>query len=377
MKNLLIAMLAATVSCGLTGCSVASPNAGHTAVWVEKPLFFGHGGVNPTPVTTGRSYGWVTSDAIDVDMLPQRIDMEFDDMMTRSGVPVSFHVVMTFKVTDPVKLVAQYGADRDDKGNWGFWDRNLDQPIRIAVRDSVKKRDMQEMAIDQSAADAVGKEVNEAANEIVAKSGVPIMFAPDGVNVGRVNPPDAIKNQRVETAAQEQRAITEQQTKLAEDQRKAAEQSRAAADNAYRQAMQLSPGQFLQLERIKMQRDVCAHGGTNCTFFIGGGASPVSMSVGSDLEQLRKLCRREFCWHPTLSAGKRGKDGARKSAVRAKMLLGPDTDVNGRQKDSFPDQVYTPVSGSAGKSSGCSLSRLAASARRRPATPIRLTTSSD
>jgi hypothetical protein len=31
----------------------------------------------------------------------------------------------------------------------------------------------------------------------------------------------------------------------------------------------------LQLERIKMQRDVCAHGGTNCTFFIGGGASPV------------------------------------------------------------------------------------------------------
>jgi hypothetical protein len=38
--------------------------------------------------------------------------------------------------------------------------------------------------------------------------------------------------------------------------------------------MQLSPDQFLQLERIKMQRDVCAHGST-CTFFIGGGVSPV------------------------------------------------------------------------------------------------------
>ena len=45
-------------------------------------------------------------------------------------------------------------------------------------------------------------------------------------------------------------------------------------DHAYREAMQLSPDQFLQLERIKMQRDVCAHG-TTCTFFIGGGASPV------------------------------------------------------------------------------------------------------
>jgi hypothetical protein len=148
----------------------------------------------------------------------------------------------------------------------------VDQPLRTAVRDSVKKRDMQEMAISQTAADDVGKEVSTAAIQIVQQTGVPILFS--AINVGRVNPPDAIKNQRIETAAQEQRAITEQQTKLAEDQRKAAEQSRAAADNAYREAMQLSPDQFLQLERIKMQRDVCAHG-TTCTFFIGGGASPV------------------------------------------------------------------------------------------------------
>jgi hypothetical protein len=107
----------------------------------------------------------------------------------------------------------------------------------------------------------------------VGQTGVPILFS--AINVGRVNPPDAIKNQRIETAAQEQRAITMQQTKLAEDQRKAAEQSRASADNAYREAMQLSPDQFLQLERIKMQREVCAEGKSVCTFFIGGGPNPV------------------------------------------------------------------------------------------------------
>jgi hypothetical protein len=273
--NMIVGLLSAAIL-GLTGCTVASPNAGHEVVWMEKPLFFGHGGVDQTPVMAGREYGAITSDAIDVEMLPQRVDMEFDDMMTSSGVPVSFHVVATFKVTDPVRLVSGFGADRDDKGNWGFWTRNLDQPMSNAVRDAVKKRDMQEMAISQTAADAVGQEVNAAAVNIVQKLGVPIVFT--AVNVGRVNPPDAIKNQRIETAAQEQRAITEQQTKLAEDQRKAAEQSRAAADNAYREAMQLSPDQFLQLERIKMQRDVCAHGGT-CTFFIGGGASPV-LDVG-------------------------------------------------------------------------------------------------
>jgi hypothetical protein len=150
--------------------------------------------------------------------------------------------------------------------------------LRNAVRDSVKKRDMQEMAISQTAADAVGNEVSAAAINIVQRTGVPIIIT--AINVGRVNPPDAIKNQRIETAAQEQRAITEQQTKLAEDQRKAAEQSRASADNAYREAMQLSPDQFLQLERIKMQRDVCAWQKGNCTFFIGGGPSPVFETGG-------------------------------------------------------------------------------------------------
>jgi hypothetical protein len=273
MKRAIVAAFGIFVVSGLVGCSVASPNAGHEAVWMEKPMFFGHGGVDQTPVMAGREYGAMTSDAIDVDMLPQRVDMEFDDMMTSSGVPVSFHVVATFRVTDPVKLVSQFGADRDEK-NWGFWTRNLDQPMSNAVRDAVKKRDMQEMAISQTAADAVGQEVNAAAINIVQKLGVPIVFT--AVNVGRVNPPDAIKNQRIETAAQEQRAITMQQTKLAEDQRKAAEQSRASADNAYREAMQLSPDQFLQLERIKMQIEVCGHQGSNCTFFIGGNVTPVN-----------------------------------------------------------------------------------------------------
>jgi hypothetical protein len=94
------------------------------------------------------------------------------------------------------------------------------------------------------------------------------------ITVGKANPPDSIKHQRVETATQQQRVLTEGQRKLAEDSRKQAEKSRADADNAYRQAMQLSPGQFLQLETIKMQRDVCAK--AECTFiFPGASATPV------------------------------------------------------------------------------------------------------
>ena len=90
------------------------------------------------------------------------------------------------------------------------------------------------------------------------------------MTVGRANPPDAIKNQRVETAAQEQRVQTEKQIKLAEDQRKSAEESRAAADNAYRQAIGLSPEQYVQLKRIEMELKVCTDG--KCTFIDNAGS---------------------------------------------------------------------------------------------------------
>ncbi len=92
------------------------------------------------------------------------------------------------------------------------------------------------------------------------------------MTVGRANPPDAIKSQRIETAAQEQRVQTEKEIKLAEDQRKSAEESRAAADNAYRQAIGLSPEQYVELKRIEMEVKVCGDG--KCTFIVNGGATP-------------------------------------------------------------------------------------------------------
>jgi regulator of protease activity HflC (stomatin/prohibitin superfamily) len=278
MKKIMSFLLLVTMLFIFSGCTKVEPQNGEEAVWLMHPYLFGHGGVDPIPVKAGLSWGALTSQGIIVSVLPQRVDMSFDDMMTKSGVPVDFHVVITFRILDSVALVNNFGADinKDKDGNesYGFWIRNLDQPIRTAVRDSVKKREMQEMAIDQSAADVVGQEVKLAAIALVQKLKLPIELM--DVNVGRVNPPDAIKTQRIETATQEQRRITEQQRKLAEDQRRAAEISRAAADNAYREAIGMNQEQFLRLETIKMQDRVCTVKGSNCIFLIGGtGVNPI------------------------------------------------------------------------------------------------------
>jgi regulator of protease activity HflC (stomatin/prohibitin superfamily) len=141
------------------------------------------------------------------------------------------------------------------------------------VRQAVRKRGMNETAISTTALDAIDAEIKTDLAAFLVDKALPVKLVT--MTVGRANPPDSIKHQRIETATQEQRIQTEKQMKLAEDQRMAAEQSRASADNAYREAMHLSPEQFIQLETIKMQGLVCGPQGKAACTFIQNGAAPV------------------------------------------------------------------------------------------------------
>lgn len=262
-----------------TGCTSVAPDPGQEAVLTRKPILFGHGGVDPKPIQPGRTFVAWTTYASYVDMKPQRVDMVFDDLMTSSGVPIDFHAVFSYQVLDSVKLVERFGADytSDNPRVPGWFVRNLDQPFRTAVRDSVKKRDMQAMAITAAAAEEVDAEVTTHLEQLIKDTGVPVKLI--DLSLGRANPPDAIKHQRIDTATQEQRIITEQQRKLAEDQRKLAEESRAAADAAYNLRMNaagganLPPELSLRLREIEMKREVCAR--ANCTFWFGEQPAPV------------------------------------------------------------------------------------------------------
>jgi hypothetical protein len=98
---------------------------------------------------------------------------------------------------------------------------------------------MNETAISTTALDAIDGGIRDGLIAFMKEKALPVKLIT--MTVGRANPPDAIKNQRIETAAQEQRIQTEQQKKKAEDARLQAETSRAGADNAYREAMHLSP----------------------------------------------------------------------------------------------------------------------------------------
>lgn len=264
MKKQFSGMLVVLMLCLFSmGCSTASPDAGKEAVLIQKPILFGHGGVDATPVKTGLTVVALTTSVVEVDMQPQQFAVHFDDLMSSDGVPLDFDAIVRLQVTDSVSLIQNFGEK--------WYEKNVESELRNRVRQAVRKHGMNETAINTSAIEDVDNEVSAAMEAYIKEAKLPVRLIQ--VTVGRANPPDSVKNQRVETATQEQRINTEKQRKLAEDQRKAAENSRAEADNAYRTAMQLSPTQYLELETIKMQREACWS--NNCTFIIGGKPTPV------------------------------------------------------------------------------------------------------
>lgn len=241
------------------GVEAVKPDAGHEAVLILKPIIFGHGGVDLEPVKTGRSYVWFTTDHVVVNMQPIQFTEHFDDLMSSDGVPLDFDAVLRVQITESVTLIKNFGPK--------WFENNIQAEFRNRVRQAVRKHGMNETAISTVAIDAIDTEISQAMEKYLTDAKLPVKLIQ--VTVGKANPPDSIKNQRVETAAQQQRVLTEQQRKLAEDSRKMAEQSRADADNAFRNAMQMSPEQYLRLETIKMQRDVCSGG--HCTFILTDG----------------------------------------------------------------------------------------------------------
>jgi len=253
---------AAVVATMLSGCGMVAPDAGQEAVLVQKPYFFGHGGVVDEPITTGRSFIALSTQEIYVDVKPVQWDIPFNDLMTKDGVPIHFDAAAVVQVTDSVKLIERFGT------NW--FANNLETVIRNKVRQAVRKHGMNEVAIDTVAIDAVDAEVASGVRDYLKASGLPVRLV--RFTVGKANPPDSIKTQRVATAREEQRQKTEDMSQKAEVARKAAEQARAEADNAYRQQMSLSPEQFVKLQEISMIEKVCVNGG--CTF-VNGNAMPI------------------------------------------------------------------------------------------------------
>lgn len=254
MKRL-IALFAAMSA--LSACSYVSTEPGEEKVLNAKPWFFGSGGVSDTPVKGTQVVAWST-DAIAVNMQPEQHKLELNDLMTSDGVPLDFDASVVTQVTDSVALVKRYGLK--------WYDNNISTELLSYIRDAVKKHGLNETAINSTAAASIDAEVSTRLESYLKNNQFPVRLV--RFTIGRANPPDSVKNQRVQTAEQEQRVLTMQKAALAEGEREKSEAKRALADRAYQNGLGLDSEQFVQLRALDTLKSVC--GEKNCTFVQQG-----------------------------------------------------------------------------------------------------------
>ena len=282
MKRI-VSLLVVLLTVAVVGCNSAAPDPGQVAVVVKKPWVFGAGGVRQEPVKTGREWFALSTQVWYVDVKPIQYTMAIDDMFSKDNVPLDFNAAMRVRVTDPVRLAVEFGVHDvqwDEKYSAPAWyTNNVFKPWERAIRRAVKNYGMSEMVSDTAAENGEKSTIERIDEQVEAEMraefkriSLPVELI--DITIGRANPPNEIKGQRVETARQEQLQKTEIQRLAAEKEREAAERQRAVSDNAYRKEMGLNTEQFVSLETIKMQKEVCLKGG--CTFVMsGGGVSPV------------------------------------------------------------------------------------------------------
>lgn len=254
----------------LVGCGTASPDANQEAVLIRKPVFFGHGGLEPVPIRTGRTYVAPSTQVLYVNTSPLAFDLNFDDLMTRDVVPLDFHGQLRLQVTDSVALVkaGAIGSDGAEVNVGQWFKNNLQAQWIAALRDAVKKHPHGEVLT--TSVDQIDAEVKAELEALIAKEKLPVRLL--SVTAGRANPPPQVASQRIATATQQQKVQTEIERRRAEEARRDAEFARAEADNAYRQEMTITADQFVQMEMMKLSattmREVCGGGKGNCSFTI-------------------------------------------------------------------------------------------------------------
>ena len=243
------------------GCMLVAVDAGHEGVLVQKPFFFGHGGVEPVPATTGRILLAPTTEVIDVDVRPLQYSEHFD-IISAENAPVSFDAFLIANVIEgrSPDLITRYGF------NW--YQNNVKEAFRTFVREEVQKYPLFELTTKPATRarlqDAVEQEVR---TKLIEKQGIPVRL--NRVVIGSILPPKGVLEQTAQTIIQEQRKITMIEFKKAEESREKAEKQRGMADRAYREHLGLTAPEFVDLRRIEVQKEIVQHAPSNLTIIMG------------------------------------------------------------------------------------------------------------
>jgi regulator of protease activity HflC (stomatin/prohibitin superfamily) len=269
-KKFLFFVMAIVTMMSMSSCHMVTPDADEEAVLIYKPWFFGHGGVDDTPVQTGLTWCCASTSSETFKITPQRYDVDFDDIMSNDNTPLDYATYITLQITpgkSPI-LMKNYGVD--------WFKNNIEVVYRNFVREEISKYSPFDLMSNREVCTQIDTAVK---NKLVThiqnlskKKEFPVEVRE--VITGRAKPNDKQLAEMNNTAAAIQARQTQQRLAEKEEARKKAEIARAEADKAYMKEMNLSPEQFIMLKIVDKANpnvDIVLGGGTNSMWNIRRG----------------------------------------------------------------------------------------------------------
>jgi regulator of protease activity HflC (stomatin/prohibitin superfamily) len=244
MKNLLFLLFPLFV---LSSCYRVTPNGDEESVLLMKPLMFGHGGVDETPVSSGSEWVASTTDYVTFKITPVTLAEKFDDMMTDDNTPVDFSAYLRIQVKKgqtPI-LYKNFGE------NW--YENNIAPTFRAQVRDKAASYKMFDLTSNREILASIETDLFNKIADHIHKMNMPITVLQ--VTVGAVTPPAEVLEETRRTAAQNQSKLTQEARANAELARKQAEINKAIADQSYQRQMNMSTGDYLKLRNLEIEKE--------------------------------------------------------------------------------------------------------------------------
>ena len=235
----------------LSNCTVITPEMGTESVLMDKPVFFGKGGMRKESVKPGRIFTYFTVSEYNYSTQPTTRKEHYEDVATRKGTPVDLDMYLTYKLIEGKSptLHSKYGE------NW--YKKYAVGQIRDIGRQEIRKHEIDALRTDNTVTDSIQNSAKQRIQAFFDKGGLPIKLIK--ISLSKANPPPKLAEEMDATAAQVQRERTELARAKAEMARAESEKQAAISDKAYSKQFNMTTQQFLQnkfLDIIKNKTNV-------------------------------------------------------------------------------------------------------------------------
>ncbi|MCK5020119.1 MAG: hypothetical protein KAS32_23900 [Candidatus Peribacteraceae bacterium] len=248
MKKFIILFVIVSLSLMNTACiSPSRVAAGEEGVMIMKPWFFGHGGVESEPLTTGLTWTvWSTSVAR-YNIKPMKATESFKDITASDNVAIDFNSYITLQImkgTSP-KLHELSGK--------AWYTNKVKDYYRTVVRNEARTRSSINLRTKPETINQAQQNIHD--KMVAYFKSIDLSVRVVKVVIGKVVPPDEVLAEAERTAAQKQRNATEKARASAELDRADAEKNKALADKAFAKEFNMSTDQFLKNKRLDIIRE--------------------------------------------------------------------------------------------------------------------------